>query len=149
MSLAIFGFEFQTFPHGHDGDAMHGDLPADDDLVADLGARWLDVYAFRHEADAGGVDENLIGFAAVHDFSVPGDERDARLGGGTVHRLHDAPEIRHRQAFFEDEADGKMMWARAAHREVVNRAVNGQFPDVSAGKEDGADDIRVRAESDA
>ena len=40
--------------------------------------------AFRHDADAGGRDEDLIRFAAIDHFGIAGDESDPGLiaGGG-------------------------------------------------------------------
>ena len=69
--------------------------------------------------------------------------------GGLAHRLHDAPEIVHRQAFLENEADREIQRPRAAHGEIVDRAVDGQLADVAAGKKDRADDVGIGAEGQA
>ena len=66
-----------------------------------------------------------------------------------MQRLNDATEVVHRKPFLGDEGHGKILGSRPAHREVVNRSVNRQCPDVATGKEDGTDDIRIGAEGDA
>ena len=57
-------------------------------------------------------------------------------------------EIVHRQAFLEDEADREMQRARAAHGEIVDRAVDGQLADVAAREKDRADDVGIGAEGE-
>ena len=96
----------------------------------------------------GGVDENLVGLAAIHDLGIAGHQLHARVVGGRAHRLHDAPEILHRRSFLEDEADRKIKRARAAHREIVDRPVHRQFADVAARKKDRTHHIGIRAESE-
>ena len=146
-----FGFEFEAFAHGHDGDAVHGDLAAEENFVAGPGARWGRCSTpSRDHADAGGVDEDSVGLAAIDDFGVAGDERDARGVGGFAHRVHDSRRNRRiGSPFLEDESDGEMQRARAAHGEVVDRAVDGEFADVAAGEKDRADHVGVGAEGEA
>ena len=119
------------------------------DLVAGLRARRLDVDPFRHDADPGGVNENFIGLAAIDHLGVTGHQLHAGFVGCRAHRLHNPPEILHRDSFFKNETDRKIKRARPAHREVVNRAVNGQFSDIAAREKDRAHDIRVGAERDS
>ena len=103
----------------------------------------------RNDADAGGGDEDLVALAAVDDLGVAGDELDAGFGGSGAHGLDDAAEIVDRQAFFEDERGGEIERLRAAHREVVDGAVDGETADVAAGKEDRRDDKGVGGEGEA
>ena len=84
-----------------------------------------------------GVDENFVGLAAINDLGIARHELHAGVVGGGAHRLHDAPEILHRHSFLQDESDREIKRARAAHREVVNRSVDREFADVTAGKKIG------------
>ncbi len=52
----------------------------------------------------------------------------------------------HRQPFFEDEARAEIKRFRPGHRQVVDRAEDGQLADVAAGEEYRADDERVGGE---
>ena len=97
-----------------------------------------DVDAGRNDADAGGGDEDLVALAAVDDLGVAGDELHAGAGCGGAHGFDDAAQIVDGQAFFEDEGGGEIQRLRAAHGEVVDRAVHGEAADVAAGKEDRA-----------
>jgi len=60
--------------------------------------------------------------------------------------LHNAPEILHRCAFFEDEADRKVERARTAHGKVVDCSVDGEFSDVTARKKNRAHHVGIGAE---
>jgi hypothetical protein len=92
----------------------------------------MDGDALGHKANPGRVDEDFVGLAAVHDLRITSHQLHARFIGGRAHGLHDAPEIFHRRPFLEDETDRQVEWARAAHREIVDRPVHGQFPNVAA-----------------
>jgi len=127
---------------------VHGNRPADDDLVAGLRSPWSDIDAINQYSDAGGVDENLIGLAAIHDFRVAGHKLDSRGVSRLPHRLHDAPEIFHRRSFFEDKSNREIERSRPAHGEVVDCPVHREFADVAARKEDRADHVRVGAEGE-
>ena len=56
------------------------------------------------DPDAGGVDEQAVAFALVHDLGVAGDDLHAGLSRGLLHRGDDSPQRLHRQAFLDDEA---------------------------------------------
>ena len=103
----------------------------------------------RNDADAGGVDEDLVALAAVDDLGVAGDELHAGLGGRGAHRLDDAAQIVDGQAFFEDERGGEIQRLRAAHGQIVDGAVDGEAADVAAGKEDRRDHEGVGGEGEA
>ena len=60
--------------------------------------------ARRDHADAGRIDEDAVSFAALDHFRVAGDDAHARGRGRRGHRLHDAPQLIHRQPFLQDEA---------------------------------------------
>ena len=80
-----FGFEFQTFAHRHDRDAVGGDLSADKNLVAGLRTSRIDVDAFANDSDSGSVDEDFVAFAPINDFGVTGDELHASRIGCIAH----------------------------------------------------------------
>ena len=105
--------------------------------------------AVRDDADAGRVDEDAVAFAPIHDLRVAGHQLHACLGRRPLHRLHDAPQRLHRQAFFQDEACAQEARPRAAHRQVVHRAVDGQRADVAAGKEQRPHDVGIGRERQA
>ena len=77
----------------------------------------------------------LSALPLLHDLGVAGNDRDARLMRRRAHRLEDASQILDRESLFENEAGGEIERTRAAHREVVDRAVDGEPSDVAAGKE--------------
>ena len=55
----------------------------------------------------------------------------------------------HAETFLEDERRREIQWPRAAHGEIVDRAMDGDAADVSAGKEDGRDDEGIGREREA
>ncbi len=85
-----FSFKFQSFTHGHNRNAVNGDGTVDKNFIANLRAFGIDVNSGLNRADAGGVDENLVAFAAVDDLGVAGDEQDISLSRRAFHRLDDA-----------------------------------------------------------
>ena len=128
---------------------MHGDGSANNDLVANGRACRMDVYVVRHDADAGSIDENLVCFTPVNHLCIASDQLHAGGIGSSVHRLDDAPEIFHRQTFFQDKAGREIKRVRSAHRQIVHRPVNGEFSDIASGKKDRTDHERIGAERDA
>ena len=98
------------------------------------------------DADAGGGDEDLVALAAIDYFGVAGDEQHAGFAGGGTHGIDDAAQVLGRESLFEDEGGGKVERTRAAHGQVVDRAVDGQTTDVAAGEEDRGHDERVGGE---
>ncbi len=103
----------------------------------------------RHHADARRVDEKLIAAALVDDFRVAGDQGDAGFLAGVPHRGRDARQVGQGQALFQDEPGAEVQRASAAHRQVVDGAVDRQPADVAAGEKDGADDVGVGGEGQA
>ena len=98
-----------------------------------------DVEVGHHQADAGGIDENAVAVAAIDYLGVAGNDRHAHFAGGRRHRLDHAAERFHRQSFFEDEARGEIERLGAGHRQVVDRAIDGQLADVAAGEQERPD----------
>ena len=91
----------------------------------------------------------LSALPAINHLRITSDKLHAGGIGRSVHRLDDAPEIFHRQSFFQDKAGREIKRARSAHREIVHRSVDGEFSDVAAGKKDRTDHERIGAERDA
>ena len=85
----------------------------------------VDVHAVRNDADARRVDEDLIRLASVDHLGVTGDKLNAGCVGRLTHRPNDAPEILNRRSFLDDQSGRKIERARAAHGEVVDRAMHG------------------------
>jgi len=92
------------------------------------------------------VDEEAVALALVDHFGVARHQLYARRAARPGHRGGDAPQVVHRQPFFEDEARRQVQRLRPAHRQVVDRAVHGQAADVAAGEEQRADHKRVGSE---
>ena len=88
---ADLGFELESLAHRHDGDPVNRNFAADDDFVSGPGAPGMDVHAFGHHADPGGINKNLVGFSAIHHFGIAGDQGDAGRCGRLAHRQDDAP----------------------------------------------------------
>ena len=107
-------------------------------LSPDLRARGGDAHGRFDDADARRVDEDLVGAALLHDFRVAGHDLYSRLFGRLAHRVEHASQVLDGETFFENETGGEVERARAAHGEVVDRAVDGEAADVAAGKEDRA-----------
>jgi len=112
------------------------ELGADDEVVVD-------------DAYAGGRDVESVAFAALDDFGVAGDDRNAGGRSGVAHGGHDALERLGGETFFEDEAGAEPERTGAAHGEVVDSAVDGELADVAAGEEERGDDVGVGGESEA
>src|SRR5262249_39835629 len=69
--------------------------------------------------------------------------------GGATDRGENAPEIFERETFFQDQREREAERSRAAHREIVDRAVDCELTDVTAREKDRRDDERVGRERDA
>jgi hypothetical protein len=49
--------------------------------------------------------------------------------------FHHALQVGQRQSFLEDKSEREIKRLRPAHREVVDRAIDGKIADIAAGKE--------------
>ena len=137
------GFELKVLAFRQHRDAVIAKRAADEDRVAGAGSVSRDVDAFRHDADAGRRDENAVAFAFLDHLRVTRDDGRARLAGGSRHAGDDAVEIGQREPLLQHEGCGEIERARAGHGHVVDRAMDRERADVSAGKEQGRDDMRV------
>ena len=125
---------------------MVADGAVDDDAVAGPGLARRQRDAHRYHADAGGVDEDLVGGAATDHLGVAGDDPHAGLGRDPVHAGHDAAQRLDRKSFFEDDRARQVQGPRASHGQVVDGAAHGQRTDVAAGEEQRVHDVAVGAE---
>jgi len=73
--------EFQPFAHGEDGDAVRAQVAAHDHGVAGAHRLRSDSERMLEHTDAGGVDEDAVGFAFVDNLGVAGDQRDSGARG--------------------------------------------------------------------
>ena len=147
VSLAISVSNSKPFAHRHDRDAVHRDWAADDDLVAGPCARagWM-FTPFGTTPMPEVLMKILSPLPRSTTFVSPVTSFTPAVIGRGTHRLHDAPEILHRQTFLQNETGREIKRARAAHGEIVNGAMNGQLADVAAREKNRADDKRIGAE---
>jgi len=131
------GVKGEALPLGQNGHAVIGDRAAQNDMVAGRGPARADIHAVHDPSDARGVDEDLVRGALGDDLGVPGDDGDPGGVGGVPHGLQNPFQIRQRESLFDDQADAQVERHGAAHGQIVDGAVDGQVPDVSAGKENG------------
>ena len=105
--------------------------------------------AIGDDPDARGVDEQPVRAPAAHDLRVAGDDRRAGTGRGRGRRRGDRPQLLERQPLLDDVGQAQRHRPGAHHREVVDRAVDGELADVAAREPDGRDDERVGGEREA
>ncbi len=105
--------------------------------------------ALGNHADAGGVDEHPVAFAALHHLGVAGDDAHPRCPRCARHGLHNALEVGQWKPGFQDEAGGEMQRPGAGHRQIVHRAMHRQRTDVAAGKEQRRNHVAVGGQGDA
>ncbi len=74
--------------------------------------------------DPGCCDKNRVSGPAFHDLRVAGHDSDAGRVGLGPHRRHDAPKQIDLAAFLDDEGRRQPQRARAANREIVDRAAD-------------------------
>ena len=99
--------------------------------------------AVGDQADAGRVHEQPVGGAAAHDLRVAGNDPRARPSRRSRSRHRDRGQILQRESFLDDVGEGDREGLGAHHREVVDRAVDGQLADVAAGELDRAHHQRI------
>jgi hypothetical protein len=125
---------------------VHADVTADDDDVARTCAFRPDVDAVGDEPDPGGVDEHPVPGSGVHDLGVAGHQSHPGGPRRPSHGLGHPREVRETGALGEDEAGREHERTGAGHREIVDRAVDGQVADGPAGEEQRLHDVRVGGE---
>ncbi len=130
-------------------DAVIADGSAQDHPVARAGLAGGQTHAVRHDADAGGVDEQAVALAALDNLGVAGDDGDAGRGRCFGHRRCDQAQGLGGKAFFKNEPGAQKQRPRAAHREIVHGAMHGERSDVAAGEKQRLDHERIGGEGDA
>src|SRR6266511_3952191 len=75
----------QPFALCHNRYAVTAQIAAQQNHVAGTHARRRNGKIVFDHADSGGIDEDSVAFALVHDLSVTGDKLDARLVGCATH----------------------------------------------------------------
>ena len=100
------------------------------------------------DPDSGGVDVAAVGLAALDDLGVAGDDLHPGRGRRVPHGLGDADQVGDAEALLEDEPGRQVLRGGPAHGQVVDGAVDGQFADVAARKEQRRDHVGVGGQRD-
>src|SRR5215470_17587092 len=110
---------------------MLGDGATQDDEVSRARAGRRDVLSVRYRPDAARRDEATIGLASIDHLGVTSDEENIRPLRGGAHRFRDARELRKWKSLLQDEGRAQVQGTGPCHSEVVDRAVDRQYPDVA------------------
>ena len=147
QSLSIGALELQALAHRHDRDAVPADVSAQQNRVA-RPARCAGRCVSRCSTTP--MPAVLMNIPSPLPLSTtlvspvtswtPAACRRRRMDAST------ALQGLHRQAFFQDERRAQIQRPRAAHRQVVDRAVDRQRADVAAGEEQWPDHIGIGGE---
>jgi hypothetical protein len=125
-----------------------GDRPADEHRVAGLHPPGPELDARRHHSDARGCDREPVAAAPLDDLRIAGDDSHARPPRRRPHQGHDFHQVGDRKALFENEGGREEQGHRAAHRQVVDRAVDSQLADRAAGKDERLHDVGIGREGE-
>ena len=91
----------------------------------------------------GGVDEQLIRGATLHDFGIASHNGDTCFARGCCHAVNNGFQCLHRQTLFEDKTAGEVAWNSSADRDIVSRTADGQLANIAAGEEQWIDNVAV------
>ena len=97
----------------------------------------------------GGVDEQAVALAALDNFGVAGDDCDSGRRRRFGHGCRDAAQRFGGKSFFQNESRAQEQRPRAAHGQIVDGAVHGERPDVTAGEEQRLYHERIRRKGHA
>ncbi len=136
--------KFQAFADTHNRNSVQTDFARNNYDIAHLRHIWGDVHAFGNYTDTARVDKNTVAFAALDNFRIAGDDAHIRNFRGLAHRTHNSAKIFHLETFFDDKPRAQKQRLCAAHRHIVDRAVDCQIADVTAREEQRIDDERIR-----
>ena len=143
-------FEFQAFAHRENRDAVAAEIAADDDRVAGLRPMRADRSRGFTFASITPMPEVLTNMPSPLPLSTtlvsPVTSFTPACRRGLLHRRDHGAQRFHRQAFFENESRAQIERARAAHGQIVDRAVDRQIADVAAGKNQRAHHERIGGE---
>ena len=102
-----------------------------------------------NDADAGCGDEDFVALTAIDDFRITRDQLHAGFLRRIAHGFDYALQLFCKKSFFENKSRRQVERPRAAHREIVYGAVDGQAADVAAGEENWRHHERVGREGQA
>ena len=111
------------------------DVAGEQDLHAGFHMVRRDGSARDDVADAGRVDEDAVSLTALDDLRVARDDGDAGLISHLAHRMRNLAQVLDEEAFLKDHADRDVARHSARHREVVDRAADGQLADIATVEE--------------
>jgi hypothetical protein len=128
-------------------------VPADvaaqqDGIPFPHGSRSDDQRMFNH-ADARRIDIEAIAFPTLHHLRIARDDRHSGGAGRFAHRPDNALKHFKGETFLENEAGAEPARPRSAHRKIVDRAVDGEPPDVATRKKQRTDHVRIRGERES
>src|SRR3569833_489766 len=86
--------------------------------------------------------------AAPHDLGVARGDIDIAFERGAAHGLHDTLELRDFHALIQNDIETEIAWRRAAHGEIVHRAVHRERTDIAARKFEWLHGVAVGGEDD-
>ena len=86
--------------------------------------------------------------APFHDFCVAGNDAHPCRCGGLGHLLHHGDKFAERKTFLQDEGGTQEGGLGAAHCQIVDRAVDCQVADRSAGEKQRPHDIGIGREGE-
>ncbi len=138
--------ELQALPDAHDGHAVQADRAADDDGVARPGPLRADVHSLGDDTDPGGGDVHAVAVSGLHHLGVAGGHGDSRGFGGRAHGARDPVDHGQLHALLQHEGGGEVGGPGAAHRQVVDGAVDRQVAEAAAREEQRPDDVGVGGE---
>lgn len=127
---------------------MVGEGAADDHRVAGPDATGPEIDARRHDSDPRRGNRQPVAPAPLDHLRVAGHDCHAGLLGRGRHPRDDSHELGDRQALFEDEGGREIERHRPAHRQIVDRAVDGELADRAAGKLERPHDEGIGRESE-
>ncbi len=137
------GFKLQPLTNAHDGHAVVADGAADDHDISGAGAVRANMNIVGDDADSRGVDVAAVSMTFFDDLRVSCHDLNTSDTGCGGHAVHDGSEVRQGEAFFQDESGAQIERGRAAHGEIIHRAVDCEVSDRAAGKEQWLDDIGI------
>ena len=132
----------------HDRRPVVADRPRDEDAVARAQVRRRQLRPRIDRADPGRAQVHLVGVAALDDLGVARDDLDARGGGRRGDRLDLRAQHVGVEPLLEHHGEADGLGAGARDSEVVDRAVDGQLADRTAGEADRLDDEAVGRQRD-
>src|SRR6266567_2664618 len=121
------GLDLERFASEHNGYAMVSDRAAEQYPVSGLQLRLPKPPVGANDTHSSCVDKEPIGFAALDDLGVAGDDGNACLTCRLRHRGDNAAQVADGETFLQDEACREIERFGPCHGQVVDGAVDCQF----------------------